>query len=221
MSRYKNLIFDLDGTLLDTLFDIVRAINASLLKIGITKQYTVKEGKAMIGRGSKRMVEASLQFFNTITKEQKETFSKYFLKHYEEFQFDNTVPYEGVLECLKLFKNKGYRLFIVSNKPDLFAQEIIKDKLDASLFEFKTGKRDDFEEKPNPSIYRYLKEKFSLKDEETLYIGDSDVDIAFAKNSNIDIAILTYGYGDYEAIEMKGVKKFKNFIDLTNFILVN
>ncbi len=213
----KHLFFDLDGTLLDTLLDIVKAINFSLKDIGVNYLYNYEEGKSLIGNGAKMMAIRALKPFK-VGEEKKEIFYRSFLKKYQKYQCDDSKPFIGVLEGLRNLKKEGYHLYILSNKPDYLTKIIVKEKLDETLFDFISGKKDEILEKPAPDLFNYVIGKFNLKREEILYIGDSIVDIEFAKNSGVDVIVFTYGYGDYASKSMQNAVKLSEFSQLIEYL---
>ena len=213
----KHLFFDLDGTLLDTLLDIVKAINLSLKAISIDYQYDYEGGKRLIGNGAKIMAKRALAPFK-ISQKERELFYQTFLINYQKYQCDDTKPFRGVLDGLRALKNKGYHLYILSNKPDHLAKIIVEQKLDKDIFDFISGKQEQFDEKPSPDLFNYVIEKFHLLKEEILYLGDSLVDLDFAKNSGVDVVIFTYGYGDYATKMMQNATKFSDFSQLISYL---
>lgn len=195
--KYKNLIFDTDGTLLDSLQDLLNAINLALNECGYNKSYNYEEGKSIIGSGVKSYVSRALSFTNP-SEEQKKKFQEIFIKYFPKMQSKTTKPFDGLTNLLVSLKNKGYRLFIASNKPHVLLNKIIDDKFPSDLFEDWIGEIPGNKIKPDPQIVNILCDKYNLDKTETLYIGDSDVDVLTAKNAKIDIALVTYGYGDYK-----------------------
>lgn len=218
--NYKHIFFDLDGTLLDTLGDIVNAINLSLLDIGIDHKYSYEEGKKLIGMGSDEMARRSLAPFKT-SEEKKNGFLRSFLANYEKYQADTTYPFPDVLEGLKSLKENGFHLYIISNKPDKLSQIICTKRLDVSVFDIIIGKRDGYPTKPDPCSFNETIEKFSLNKDEILYVGDSKIDVEFSLNTGVDSAILKYGYApSYEDDEFKkATYMFGCFKELVNFLL--
>lgn len=217
--KYQTIIFDLDGTLLDTLADIVKAINSALFSIGITYKYSYEEGKKLIGSGALIMAKRALEPFK-VSDGQKEFFLKQFLANYEKFQCESTKPFPCVLEGLETLYKNGYKLAIISNKPDFLTQQIVTKKLPIHLFIDVIGKRDDTKEKPYPDILLSLIQKNHLNADEVLYVGDSKIDVEFAVNGGVDVAILTYGYGNYEASLTKDATFVaSNFLEIVNLLL--
>jgi len=194
--KYKNVFFDLDGTLLDTLGDIVKAVNRALKEQGYDRVHTYESGKALIGNGAKVLVTRSLEGFN-YTSEQFDSFFLLFKKYYELYQKDTTKPFDGVLDMLADLKKRGHMLFIFSNKP-AHLLTLISDKcFPKGLFSEEIGHREGYKAKPDPTGINEIIEKYKLNRNECVYVGDSIVDIETAKNANIDCCLVTYGYSNY------------------------
>lgn len=192
MQKYSALFFDTDGTLLDTLGDILDAVNFALRECGYTKQYQREEGKKLIGGGAYVLAERAISFAPP-TKEKFEQFQKIFFEKYLEMQDATTKPFEGMSELLLSLKEK-YQLFIVSNKPQFLLDDIIAKTFPKDLFIEACGHQVENPEKPNPILINYLIDKYHLKKEECLMIGDSVTDIQTAINGGIDSLLVTYGY---------------------------
>lgn len=195
--KYKYLIFDTDGTLLDSLQDILNAVNLSLKECGYNKEYKYEEGKALIGSGASTLAKRALSFANP-KPEEFEKFKALFFKYYSQMQGKTTKPFDGLTNLLVSLKNKGYRLFIASNKPHALLNEIIDAKFPKDLFEDWIGQIPGNKIKPDPYIVNLLCDKYNIDKKKCLYIGDSHFDVETAKNAHIDVALVTYGYGDYK-----------------------
>lgn len=195
--KYKYLIFDADGTILDSLQDILNAVNLALKDCGYNKEYSYEEGKKLIGSGAFTLAKRALAFANPKPDEYKK-FESLFFNYYPQMQGKTTEPFEGLTNVLVNLKEKGYKLFIASNKPHILLNEIIDEKFPTDLFEDWIGQIPGNKIKPDSQIIDILTRKYSLDKEYCLYIGDSDVDVLTAKNAKIDVALVTYGYGDYK-----------------------
>lgn len=185
----------MDGTLLDTLQDILDAVNYALKECGYDKVYTYEEGKKLIGGGGYVFAKRALSY-KPHTEEELAIFRDHFFQRYGEFQNRTTKPYDGMIDLLNDLKKK-YRLFVISNKPDFLLREIVHEKYGVDIFVDVIGHKEDNPEKPDPFSVNYMIKKYNLKREECLYVGDSDVDVNTAINSHIDCCLVTYGYGSY------------------------
>ena len=195
--KYDTLIFDTDGTLLDSLQDIVNAVNIAIKECGYDKEYTYKEGFALIGSGAHELARRAFSFTNA----SEETFKKFeraFFDNYSKMQGKTTEPFKGLTDVLISFKENGYKLFIASNKPHYLLTEIIDSKFPTDLFIDWIGQIKGNKLKPDPQILEILIRKYNLDRSKCLYIGDSNIDVKTAINAKMDVCLVTYGYGKYD-----------------------
>jgi len=193
--KYRNIFFDMDGTLLDTLEDILTAVNQALKDCGYSKQYKYEDGKKLIGNGAYILAQRALSFIN-YTEEELITFRERFFDYFIQFQDQTTKPYAGMVELLRELKIK-YNLFVISNKPESLLKIICTEKFGKDIFIDVFGHIVGNPEKPDPFGVNSIIKKYCLKREECIYIGDSEVDVNTAKNANIDCCLVTYGYVQY------------------------
>lgn len=192
----KFVIFDLDGTLINTLTGLTACVNLTFKKLGINFVYDKCVVKTFIGNGAKILFKRALKPF----KEFEEKDYELFLKCYEETQYVSEV-YPEVEETLELLQKKGYWLGILSNKPDEILQKLIKIKLNKINFLVIQGQDNKYPCKPDPKlINEKIIDKYSLNRDNGFYVGDSYVDVELAKNTNLCSILVTYGYGDMKAI---------------------
>lgn len=192
----KFIIFDLDGTLLDTLEGITEGLNLTLKELNISKNYSKEEVKSFIGNGARRLL------FLALKREFNESEYSLYLKNYEKTQYISPF-FKDVLNTLIDLKNKGYILMINSNKPDEILQKLIKNKfngLEKTLFSDIKGQDSSIKRKPDPTYLNELLNKLNLKKENGFYVGDSIVDVLASKNLNIKSIIVSYGYGNQKEI---------------------
>lgn len=191
----QNLIFDLDGTLLDTLPDITRALNDALRIEGYPYSFSLGEAKALIGGGADRLVKKAL-------KDKGEDPARFralkrtYMPLYKAYQEDSTKPFPGLLDVLESFQSKGMGMFVVSNKPDALAQTIVRAYF-PGLFSGVSGQKEGEAPKPDPASTLAVIERFSLAKQETLYVGDSAFDVKTAHNAGLRSVLVEWGYGFY------------------------
>lgn len=207
MNKYTTIIFDLDGTLLDTLEDLKNAVNHVLDSHGYPVK-TLEEIRKSVGNGTKVLLEktvpdgSSNPLFNTINEE----YQKYYLEHCSE----KTGPYDGVREAMKQLKDKGYKMAIVSNKPDSAVKEL-RDKYFGEYLNVAIGDKEGRRRKPYPdSVFAAIEELGSDHDE-CIYIGDSEVDFLTAENSGLPCISCLWGFRTQEELISNGVDP-ENFI---------
>ena len=194
------IIFDLDGTLLNTLEDLTFSVNHALLHCGFSPR-TQEEVKARVGNGVSKLIERCIPDGkdNPLFEE---TFN-IFKEHYEIHCKDMTKPYDGILPLLDELCAKGYKIGIVSNKFDSGVKELSKlyfgDRILSSV-----GESEKIRKKPAPdTAYQALEELSSLK-ENSVYVGDSDVDLATAANVPMKCISVTWGFRTKEELLAAG-----------------
>lgn len=199
---YSLVIFDLDGTVLDTLEDLTDSVNYALKKNKLPERSTT-EIRSFVGNGIRLLIERAVPY-NTDTSLIDSTYFD-FKEYYKLHNCDKTKPYAGIIELLNTLKNCGVKTAVVSNKADFAVQELVKHFFDG-LFDFAVGERQNIAKKPNPdSVYEAMR-YFGAKKEETVYIGDSEVDIETARNSGLDEIIVDWGFRDTDFLHKCGAK---------------
>lgn len=194
MKMYDTVIWDLDGTLLDTLVDLKNAVNYSMRKLGYEER-TLEEIRTFVGNGVKRLMELSLPGGRDNPK--YDTSYDYFNEFYVDHSLDNTGPYEGVAAVIDALSAAGVKQAIVSNKID-YAVKTLNDNffgVDTAL-----GVTDYLERKPAPDMVFKAMEQLGANPETTVYIGDSEVDLLTAKNAGLDCISVLWGFRRREEI---------------------
>ncbi len=200
----KIIIFDLDGTLLNTLEDLKDSTNFALQAFGYPKR-SLKEVCAFVGNGVKKLIERALPEGenNPCFRECLETFKN----HYKENMYNKTAPYEGARELLQELKKRGIKTAIVSNKFDLAVKELskkyFKDLIDSAKGE---NEAQGIRKKPAPDTILSVLKEFNLEANEALYVGDSDVDIMSAKNASMPCVSVSWGFRDKDFLINHGAK---------------
>ena len=201
---YKVAIFDLDGTLLDTLKDLADACNFALRSYGFS-EHQIDEYKYFLGNGVYKLVERALP----MDKKDGETVDKVlteFKKYYEKHKSDFTKPYDGIEELLIALKETGIKTAVVSNKPHEFAVEIVE-RYFAKSFDIVFGKREGYLAKPDPTTVIETLNYFKCKKEEAVYIGDSDVDMFTGKNAGLFSIGVAWGFRGARELSAAGANK--------------
>lgn len=218
-THYKAIIFDIDGTILDTINDIKNAINISIKEEGYDANYSSNDIKCMLGHGAVYLWTMATKPYNFSKEQLDKSFANY-MKHYALEQGKTTHPFDGEVELLTKLRDSGHVVAIYSNKPHQLALEIIEQTYGLKMFDEVIGKREGYEPKPNPSGILEIIEKHGLKKDKVLYVGDSYPDVLTAKNAGVDVAILTTGYGRYQDEWVKEANYlFKSINELTDFLL--
>lgn len=201
--KFKNtttFIFDLDGTLLNTLTDIANSLNFALEKNNYPT-HSYDKVKTFIGNGAGLLVKRAMPENHT-EEEFNKTFNDY-MKHYSIHSNDNTKPYDGVLDTLKKLKELGYKTAILSNKPDGQTKALAQNVF-PNLIDYARGQIDGVPHKPAPDgVYNVLNTLSSLP-EQTIFVGDSDVDILTGKNANLYSIGVSWGFRSVEELTKTG-----------------
>lgn len=198
----KAAIFDLDGTLLNTLEDVVNACNYALKKCNF-KTHSIEEYKVFVGDGRSKLIERIVPDEYKGNDEVKNKVLRLFDEYYSGHMLDMTKPYEGICEMLKSLKEKGVKLAVVSNKPDEFVGGIVK-KYFGDTFEIVHGQRTNYPVKPDPTTVYEVIEYFGIKLNESIYVGDSNVDIYTAKNAKVKSIGVAWGFRGEEELREAG-----------------
>lgn len=199
---YKGLIFDLDGTILNTLTDLANAGNYTLRKLGY-KEYPVESYKRFVGNGIPKLVERILPDGRANGK--YETALELLKDYYSLHKKDFTTPYDNICELLHELSQKGVRLAVATNKPHEVAGEIVGLYF-GDVFERVEGQRDGRPTKPDPTVAEEIIEGFGLEKDRVLFIGDSDVDMITAFNAGVDSCGVLWGFRDENELRKNGAK---------------
>lgn len=213
------IIFDLDGTLLNTIDDLGYACNYALEKVGYPT-FSIEEYPAKVGNGINNLIRRALPEAER-TDENVERVRKYFVPYYNEHNCDYTHPYKGIPELLKACKSQGHLLAVASNKYQAATEKIVTHFF-PGMFDVILGEREGVERKPNPQIVFDILDQFNkgIKNtnadgQKTLYIGDSLVDYETAKNALVPFVACSWGFVAREKLMEAGVE---HIIDLPNEI---
>ena len=194
--KYKTIIFDLDGTLLDSIRGIVDAANTTFEELGYDLHHDYEIGKTFIGGGALKFIENASRDLK-VTPEEYKKIQERFLYNYDKLQNITTKPYPGIEKLILDLQKAGYIVAVSSNKPHLFLEHVLDDKFTNIKFDLRLGQRDGIPMKPDPYCINEIIEHFGLDKKDCLYVGDSHFDFETAHNAHIDNVTVRYGYGDY------------------------
>jgi phosphoglycolate phosphatase len=184
------LIFDLDGTLVDSKLDLALSVNAMLAEMRCT-QLPHEQIATYVGHGVSNLIRRALG--DATTDESVERGLEFFLAYYRQHMLDNTVTYPGVREALEDLK--GWQLAVLTNKPVRFSQEILSGLDVVQYFAFVYGGNSFAQKKPDPVGVVKLMGDMNASPRQTLIIGDSDTDILTGRNAGVWTCGVTYGFG--------------------------
>ncbi len=200
--KYKLAVFDMDGTILDTLEDLWRCLNHVLEENGYPS-HTLEEVRFFVGNGIYKLIERALP--DGCTPAETRNVYQQFLLYYKEHCAEKTRPYEGVVELLRELRQNGCLTAVVSNKADEAVQELCEQYF-PGLFDAAEGDREGILRKPAPDLVNLILDKLSVSRQEAVYIGDSDVDLATADNSQMDCIAVTWGFRDKDFLWEHGAQ---------------
>ena len=196
LKKYKNILFDLDGTLIDTGEGIINSIFYCIKEKNL-KKISLEEAKLFVGPP---LMESFIRVFH-LTEEEARECVKTFRIYYSKYGKLECSPYPYIKEVLETLLQRGYRLFVATSKPTVFAEEILLHFDLAKYFSDIVGSNLDNSRSKKVDIINYVIDNYNLKREDTLMIGDKDSDIFGAQKSGINSLGVLYGYGSLEEIK--------------------
>lgn len=200
----NTVIFDLDGTLMNTLDDLCDSTNYALTQCGF-KTRTYEEIRSFVGNGIRLLIERAVP--SNAKKEEIDKCFAIFKEYYLAHSKIKTAPYPGVVDLLKTLKAKGYKTAIVSNKIQKGVDELVEEMF-TGLVDVAVGERAGYKTKPDPDLVNIAIDALNIDKKDAIYVGDSDVDVLTAKNSNLDMVAVTWGFRDKDFLQTKGATTF-------------
>lgn len=204
--QYDLLIFDMDGTILDTLEDLKDSTNAALRSEGLPER-SLEEVRRFVGNGIRKLIERAVPA--DAAPEQVERTFEAFKAYYQEHCADRTRPYDGIPELLERAKAAGCQLAVVSNKADFAVQELCLQYF-PGVFDLAVGDRAGIRKKPAPDSVNEVLNRLQIDRSRALYIGDSEVDVETAANAQMESIIVTWGFREASFLQAHGAGVFVN-----------
>lgn len=199
----KACIFDLDGTLTNTLESMTYSVNLTLEEMGLSK-ITKDQCRVFVGNGARVLMEKSLKAAGDTDASRIEEGMEIYGRIFDQNCTYHVTPYEGIPEMLKALKDKGIHLAVLSNKPDRQTVKVVKAIFGEELFDYAQGQKEGIRRKPEPDGVWYLMEQMHVSKEECLYIGDSEVDAATGRNAGLKTIGVLWGFRDRKTLETAG-----------------
>lgn len=202
----ETIIFDLDGTLLNSVEDIRSAINITMNKY---KFPTLSEEEVLkiLGYGSKYLIEKALPI--KVDQNKFKEIYDFYIDTYNKNVDVYTKPYDGILDLLKYLKDKNYKLALLSNKDHKLVVSLVNNHF-PSLFSTFCGTFKKLPTKPDPYLLNQMIEKLNTTNRNTLYVGDTEVDYMLSKNAKTDFLCVSWGFRSKEELKKHGIKSFIN-----------
>ncbi|MBQ7726712.1 MAG: HAD-IA family hydrolase [Clostridia bacterium] len=200
---YRFAVFDMDGTILDTLTDLKNSLNNALQKNGLPAR-TQSEVRSFVGNGIRLLVQRGVPDGTpkTVTDRVFEDMNAHYALHCA----DTTAAYPGVKEALLVLRRHGLLTAVVSNKTDYAVQALCPQYFDG-LFDATAGVQEGVRKKPYPDMVEAVMQRFCVPPEQTVYIGDSEVDLKTAENAGIDCLSVDWGFRTREQLLAAGAKE--------------
>lgn len=199
----KACIFDLDGTLTNTLESMTYSVNLTLEEMELSK-ITKDQCRLFVGNGARVLMEKSLKAAGDTDASRIEEGMEIYGRIFDRNCTYHVTPYEGIPEMLKALKDKGIHLAVLSNKPDRQTVKVVKAIFGEELFDYAQGQKEGIRRKPEPDGVWYLMEQMHVSKEECLYIGDSEVDAATGRNAGLKTIGVLWGFRDRKTLETAG-----------------
>lgn len=188
----KLYIFDLDGTLVNSLYDLADSVNIVLERHGYPVR-GIEEYKYFVGNGALKLIERALPE-DARDKDNIKAVYADFSEVYAEHIVCKTREYEGARELLSELKGRGCLMAVASNKPDRFSKQVVESVFGEGLFDSIHGKREGVPTKPSPDIMRDIMAELGVSPKDCVHSGDSNVDVQTAKNAGIECIGCTWGF---------------------------
>ena len=201
----KCCIFDLDGTLTDTLASLTYSTNETLKELGL-KKITKEQCRMFVGNGAKHQISCALKASGDIGLERLEEAMEIYFRVFAEHCTDFVVPYDGILPMLEGLKRNGVKLAVHSNKPHQQAVDVVKAVFGQDMFDLVQGQQDPYPRKPDPFMVYRIIEKLGSEKEGTVYVGDSEVDVHTGQNAGIMMVGVGWGFRSEKLLREAGAK---------------
>ena len=201
---YQAVVFDLDGTLLDTLQDLAAAGNHALTMLGLPT-HSEEAYRGMIGHGMRNLVKNMLPESCREDEDLRRQAFSLFTDRYNRHMTHCTRPYPGIPELLAVLKQRGIAMAVLSNKNDAYTKQII-DHFFSGIFDHVMGMTDKYPLKPQPDSLLALLQSMEVQPAQTLYCGDGDVDVLTAKNADLACCAVLWGFFSEERLRVSGAQ---------------
>ena len=199
----KAVLFDLDGTLVNSLADLADSTNFALEKLGFPPHET-EEYKYLVGDGIPKLIERALPE-NEKTEKNKEACLSLFMARYREHYYDKTAAYDGIKELLCALKEQGFKIAVISNKAQEMAQKVV-DKVFGNIFDVVAGKREGYKTKPDPALTLAVIKELCVTPDSSVIVGDSGMDMAAAVNAGANGIGVLWGFRTEEELRLNGAE---------------
>lgn len=195
----KACIFDLDGTLTDTLDSLVYSVNATLKEMGLST-ITDEQCQAFVGNGARRLLEESLGVSGDMEHTRIEEAMQIYKRIFDANCTYQVKPYEGIMELLKELKARNIKTAVLSNKPHGQTVKVVREVIGDEWIDWAQGQQEHIARKPDPEAVYTILDRFGVNKEDALYIGDSEVDIKTGHKAGLTTIGVTWGFRSREQL---------------------
>ncbi len=211
----KAVIFDLDGTLLNTISDLNNSVNLTFKAFNIDRNDSVDKTMSMVGHGIKNLIEQCFVDYPELS----DSAYKKFLEIYNDEYYKTTIPYKGIKEMVDILIDNGIKIGVNSNKNDSYSKKLIEIHFPNINQELVLGHVDGMKVKPDPEGANLIINRMNVDKSDVVYIGDSSTDIKTAENTNIDSLSVTWGFRSEEELKLVAHKLVHSPKEIVDYIL--
>ena len=201
----KACIFDLDGTLTDTLESLHYSVNLTLKEMGLS-EITKEQCQSFVGNGAKYLLDKAIRVAGDPEGKRLEEAMEVYRRVFDANCTYKVVPYDGITEMIEELRKRNVKLGVLSNKPHRQTQKVVREIFGESVFDVAQGQQENIDRKPSPDGVFCILEELGVLKEECLYVGDSEVDVATGKNAGTKTISVTWGFRTEEELKEAGAE---------------
>ena len=199
----RAFIFDLDGTLADTLESLVFSVKATLREMGLD-EITDEQCRHFVGNGARYLMDHAIRAAGDPEGERLDEAMEVYGRIFDENCTYHVTPYPGIVEMLEELKREKVKLAVLSNKPHAQAVKVVKEIFGEGVFDYVSGQQEGIEKKPDPAGVEHIMETLQVDKSSCLYVGDSEVDVQTGKNAGVKTIIVSWGFRTREELDKAG-----------------
>lgn len=207
--KYKAVLYDMDGTVLDTLADLTDAVNVSLRRFGLPEQPAMHV-RDVLGNGARRLIMGCLP--ENTDEKTVDAVLEFYKPYYDAHCREKTAPYPGITELMQRLRDAGVKQAVVSNKPDGAVKELAE-LFFGGLIESAVGESETVRLKPCPDAVLAAAKLMGVSKDECVYVGDSEVDIETARRAGMDCISVAWGFRDEDMLRAEGAACIVHSVD--------
>lgn len=201
----KACIFDLDGTLTDTLESLVYSVRKTLEEMGLRK-ITEEQTRKFVGNGARYLMEQAIRAGGDSEGGRIEEAMEVYGRVFDENCTYRVFPYDGIEQLLHNLRERNIRIAVLSNKPDRQTKKVVAEIFGEGVFDYVSGQQEKIRRKPQPDGVLHILEVLDIAKEECLYVGDSEVDVKTGQNAGVQTVAVTWGFRTKEELKQAGAE---------------